>query len=42
MKKGIVYLLLGIFLLFLAEKNHSIDFQKNAIAQNVSLQSYLL
>ncbi len=39
MKKSIIYLLLGIFLLFLAEKNQSIDFQKDATTQNISLQS---
>lgn len=37
MKKGIIYLLMVIFLLFLAEKNQSIDFQQDVATQNISL-----
>ena len=36
MKKSIIYLLMGIFLLFVAEKNQSIDFQQDVATQNIS------
>lgn len=36
MRKGIIYLLMSIFLLFIAENKQSLDFQPNFESQNIS------
>ncbi|WP_028122740.1 hypothetical protein [Epilithonimonas tenax] len=40
MKKGIVYLLMGIFLLFTVENRQTLDFQQDFGSQNISFQFF--
>lgn len=40
MKKGIIYLLMSIFLLFIAENKQSLDLQQDLASQNFSFQLF--
>lgn len=40
MKKGIIYLLMSIFLLFIAENKQSLDLQQDLASQNISFQLF--